>query len=202
MSIKIMSMVWEIKEITPMQKLILLKLADNADDGGVCWPSLETVAGACGCSSRTVMRAIDHFKEMKILSSTRRYNKSNKYYFNSDTMSQLKSNSDTMSRLEVTQCHIPPDTVSPLESLKVTQCHVNGDTGVHLTIKNHQEENQEPEKSEALESNTTQGKPEVETKPSWLGWTDQSSRPLRSAPAIGAYIFNPKTGEQIEYEGT
>ena len=59
MSIKIMSMVWDVKELTPMQKLILLKLADNADDGGVCWPSLETVAGACGCSSRTVMRAIE-----------------------------------------------------------------------------------------------------------------------------------------------
>ena len=200
MSIKIMSMVWDVKELTPMQKLIVLKLADNADDGGVCWPSLETVAGACGCSSRTVMRAIDHFKVLGILSSTRRYNKSNKYYFNSDTMSLLKSNSDTMSRLEVTPCHMPPDTVSPLESLKVTPCHVNGDTGVHLTIKNHKE-NEELDKSEALESNTTQ-QAEVGTKPSWLGWTDQSSRPLRSAPAIGAYIFNPKTGEQIEYEGT
>ena len=201
MSIRIMSMVWDIKKLTPMQKLILLKLADNADDSGVCWPSLETIAGACGCSSRTVMRSIDKFKDQGILSSTRRYNKSNKYYFNTDTVSLLKSNSDTMSRLEVTPCHIPPDTVSPLESLKVTQCHPNSDTGVHLTIKNHQTENEVPKESEALESNTTQ-QAEVGTKPSWFGWTDQSSRPLRSAPAIGAYIFNPKTGEQIEYEGT
>ena len=54
---------------------------------------------------------------------------------------------------------------------------------------------------EALELRSSQ-QAATETQPSWLGWEDQSCMPLRGAPAIGAVIFNPKTGAQIEYEGT
>lgn len=134
MSVHFTAPVWKIRGLTPMQKLILLKIADNANDEGICWPSLSTIADDCGCSSRTVSRAISHFNDIKLLSHDRRFNKSNVYKFNKDTMSSLNSNEDTMS--------IGEDTVS---SLMRTPCLVNEDTGVSLTVKNHNRTVKEPQ---------------------------------------------------------
>lgn len=127
MSVHITAPVWKISDLSPMQKLILLKLADNADQKGLCWPSLSSIATDCGCSVRTVSRAISHFEDQSILSHERRFNKSNMYQFNMDTVSSLGSNKDMVS--------IPMDTMSNLDR---TQCLSNMDTGVQLTVKNHQ----------------------------------------------------------------
>jgi hypothetical protein len=43
------------------RKLILLKLADNADDTGYCFPSYQHIADQCECSKRVV---IDHVKAL------------------------------------------------------------------------------------------------------------------------------------------
>lgn len=40
------------------QKFVLLALADIADDDGVCWPSVSTIAKRCAVSTRTVRRAL------------------------------------------------------------------------------------------------------------------------------------------------
>ena len=37
-------------------KLVLLALADAADDEGNCWPSVATIAGKAGVTTRTVRR--------------------------------------------------------------------------------------------------------------------------------------------------
>jgi hypothetical protein len=39
-------------------KFVLLTLADAADDNGVCWPSISTIAKRCAMSTRTVRRAL------------------------------------------------------------------------------------------------------------------------------------------------
>jgi DNA-binding transcriptional regulator YhcF (GntR family) len=39
-------------------KLALMALADAADDIGVCWPSVTTVATKCNVSTRTVRRVM------------------------------------------------------------------------------------------------------------------------------------------------
>lgn len=46
MSIAIMSAVWNTYDGTPARKLVLLALADHANDEGVCWPSLGRIAVA------------------------------------------------------------------------------------------------------------------------------------------------------------
>lgn len=40
----------------PTAKLLLIKLADQANDDGACWPSRGSLASACGVSGRTVTR--------------------------------------------------------------------------------------------------------------------------------------------------
>ena len=44
MSIRIMTQVWDNGPEDPGQLLVMLALADHADDSGVCWPSMERVA--------------------------------------------------------------------------------------------------------------------------------------------------------------
>ena len=44
--------------LTPTLKLVLMALADAADDQGVCWPSVSTLAKKCTVSKRTVQRSL------------------------------------------------------------------------------------------------------------------------------------------------
>lgn len=55
MSIRVMSAVWEM-DLPAKSKLVLLALADCANDEGLAWPSIATIARKCGCDQRTVQR--------------------------------------------------------------------------------------------------------------------------------------------------
>ena len=67
-----MNWAWELS-LPPTQKLLLLALADNADDSGACWPSLKSLASKCEVTSRTIQRAIKEFEACGLLAVTSRY---------------------------------------------------------------------------------------------------------------------------------
>jgi len=46
----------------PLRKLVLIKLADNANDQGECWPSYQHIADQCEIDRSTVRR---HIKELQ-----------------------------------------------------------------------------------------------------------------------------------------
>ena len=52
-----MNWAWR-QALTPALKLVLMALADAADDQGVCWPSVSTLAKKCTVSTRTVQRSL------------------------------------------------------------------------------------------------------------------------------------------------
>src|ERR1700761_2602861 len=58
MSVIITAKIWVLRGIPATTKLIILKLADNADDHGKCWPSVPHIASECEVSQRTVQSAI------------------------------------------------------------------------------------------------------------------------------------------------
>ena len=66
MSIRAMNWAWG-QPLTPTSKLILMALADAADDEGLCWPGIKTLAGKCSVSGRTVQRTIKTFVNQGIL---------------------------------------------------------------------------------------------------------------------------------------
>jgi len=71
MSIKLMAQAWE----TPLsgnQKLVLLALADYANDDGVCYPSVKTISAKTGSSERTVKYIIKAFEIIGICSHEKR----------------------------------------------------------------------------------------------------------------------------------
>ncbi len=53
--------------LAPGPKFVLVVLADAADDQGVCWPRISTVAEKVGVSSRTVQRAIQYLVQRKLV---------------------------------------------------------------------------------------------------------------------------------------
>jgi hypothetical protein len=57
MSIAAMNWVWR-QCVLSTPKLVLLALADAADDEGRCWPSVATLSVKASASTRTVRRAI------------------------------------------------------------------------------------------------------------------------------------------------
>jgi hypothetical protein len=57
MSMQIMALCWPL-EIAPTAKSVLISLADNANDAGVCWPSIPTICKRTCFSERAVHRAI------------------------------------------------------------------------------------------------------------------------------------------------
>lgn len=58
------------------RKLVLLKLADNANDDGYCWPSYKHVADQCEISRRSAMRHIAELEKEGFI--TRQYRKGEK----------------------------------------------------------------------------------------------------------------------------
>lgn len=66
MSVKLMSLVWDSSyaKTTPGKLLVMLKLADNAqDDGGSCYPSQNTIAEKCNLSRSYVNRVIQDLEK-------------------------------------------------------------------------------------------------------------------------------------------
>lgn len=62
-----MSRVWKTHCETHTQKLVLLALADNANDEGHCWPSVDTLARKCDLTDRAVRIQIDGLIHQKLV---------------------------------------------------------------------------------------------------------------------------------------
>ncbi len=73
MSMKLMVEVFHTEVGNPMHKLVLLKLADNANDNGECYPSYQHIAKQCEINKSTAMRAIEALCKKGLLLKQPRY---------------------------------------------------------------------------------------------------------------------------------
>lgn len=80
MSIRIMSAVWERQDITPTHKLVLLALADWANDEGLCWPSIDKLCTKSGLKRRSVQMAIQSLEQAGFLKREEIIGKGCKYW--------------------------------------------------------------------------------------------------------------------------
>lgn len=81
MSIKIMNEAWEVKDIEPTAKLILMCLADHAnEDDRTCWPAMSTIARKCDVSKRTVQRYMRKLEEIGHIKQRSRTGDSSLFY--------------------------------------------------------------------------------------------------------------------------
>ena len=61
-----MTWAWSIS-LPPTPKLVLMALADIADDKGVCWPSHASLALKCSLTDRTVRRVLTHLQNTALI---------------------------------------------------------------------------------------------------------------------------------------
>lgn len=92
-----MTRVWETSCQNHTQKLVLLALADNANDQGECWPSMETIARKCDLSVQGVRNHIQKLEAYGLLGVDRSH---------SDTRSNRYA-------LTVPPTALPPNAVAP-----------------------------------------------------------------------------------------
>ena len=86
MSMRLMAQAMSIKVGNPLRKLVLIKLADNANDDGICFPSYQYIADVCEISRRSAMNHIEALIDMGFVLKKSRKNKdgssSNLYVLN------------------------------------------------------------------------------------------------------------------------
>ncbi len=68
MSVELMTKAFKSKTGNPLTKLVLVKLADNANDDGVCYPSYKRIAIQCEVSRPTAISHVKKLEAMKYLS--------------------------------------------------------------------------------------------------------------------------------------
>lgn len=71
MSLHYTSQAWKTPVTDFKAKLVLLKLADNANDQGVAWPHIETIVSDTSLCRSSVFRALDKLEELGLITRSR-----------------------------------------------------------------------------------------------------------------------------------
>ncbi len=74
-----MSACWPLQGMSGPQKSVLISLADNANDEGVCWPSIARISQRTCLAERTVQTAIKWLSQVGLLSIRERTGRSTVY---------------------------------------------------------------------------------------------------------------------------
>ena len=89
MSVKIMSDVFQKSKTEGNARLVLLALADCANQEGICYPSLKTIAAMANISEETTRKYLHAFEKIDLIRSEERFTSfgrrtSNNYHINLD----------------------------------------------------------------------------------------------------------------------
>ena len=79
MSIRLTSQIWDSGRYEQTALLVLLALADQANDDGVCWPAVSTIAARARCSARYVRTLLGEFEKDGWISIEHREGKPSMY---------------------------------------------------------------------------------------------------------------------------
>jgi hypothetical protein len=74
-----MSQVWDLQGIGSTEKLVLLAIADNGNDQGVCWPSMATLARKTALTERGIQKVLVRLEELRLVGRIERPGRSNVY---------------------------------------------------------------------------------------------------------------------------
>lgn len=111
MSAKYTFAVYETRVGSATEKLVLLKLADNANDEGLCWPGMGYLSKHTELGLSTIKRSIKSLEEKGLLKVARRKDESGSK--NLPNVYRLTLPSVTLTPLSVHSDPTPPSTVTP-----------------------------------------------------------------------------------------
>lgn len=88
-----MALCWQLDGMSGTEKAVLIALADRADDVGMCWPSIATLAAMTCFTDRAVRQSIRSLSEKKLLTVViSPGGKSNRYIVNPEPRSEQTRN--------------------------------------------------------------------------------------------------------------
>lgn len=182
MSIRYMTLVWDLPLGNSGKKLVALALADNANDEGECYPSLSTIARKTDLDERTVRRAIRSLEEDGLLQTRTRSGRSCVYRL---LLTPLKN--DTPGKYERGHSAPPtPDTVPPHPS---HICRDTPDTVPPITVTEPSEEpSKEPRRARDAQSLAdARAVPNLDVKvfDAYLAYRREIRKPIRG-PSLEA----------------
>lgn len=125
-------------------KIVLLKLADNANDNGKCWPSMARIAHETELSERSVVRAMDDLKESNLIHvNTHRKNgvKHNTYYINTPLIESLRLEFESSKQEENDNPFTNPSDNLSEPSDNLSKIHERVAVKPSLTIKEPSQDN-------------------------------------------------------------
>ncbi|KAB0849128.1 helix-turn-helix domain-containing protein [Cronobacter sakazakii] len=103
MSMNLMAKAMSIKVGNPLRKLVLIKLADNANDNGECWPSYQHIADHCECSKSAVKEHISALIKLGLMTKENRLGVNNG-----------KGNTSNVYRLHLTSTPVSSESTPPV----------------------------------------------------------------------------------------
>ncbi|MEL6963422.1 MAG: helix-turn-helix domain-containing protein [Pseudomonadota bacterium] len=80
MSIKLTTQIWEVRGLKATDKLVLLALADHANDEGECWPSMARLAEKCDMTPRGVRNVIRRLEDVGYVATETSSGRTNNRY--------------------------------------------------------------------------------------------------------------------------
>ena len=167
-----MTAVWDREDLSSTQKLVLLSLADWANDEGLCWPSINRLAIKTSMAGRSVQRIIRDLESMGFVRRDEVIGKGNRYWIS----------------IPLTECH-PCHSVTP----PLTECHPCHSVTPPLTESHHTPDTVSPNTSITHQLNTKyiiEGYPLWLPIDAWQGWVEmrkQRKRPLTDRAKARAY---------------
>jgi hypothetical protein len=106
MSIRVMTAVWDM-ELPAKDKLVLLALADCANDEGLAWPSIATLARKCGCDQRTIQRNLRDLEKRGLFAREEVIGKGCRYVFDPRQIA-TRGKSSPVTKTTKTPGKLPP----------------------------------------------------------------------------------------------
>jgi len=154
MSIKCMNWAWSQQTGSPASKVVLMKLADNADDTGYAFPSIPLIGELCEMHPRSVQRHIRHLAGRNLLCWANRYEagvqSSNAYWLNLANAPDFAPPPNRGGKL--TPRHRTQSTGDKRGDSGVTKAKHRGDAGVTQTTNGTQQNHQtQPPQERACE---------------------------------------------------
>jgi DNA-binding transcriptional ArsR family regulator len=101
MSVRAMAWAWR-QQLSGPEKLVLMALADHADEDGICWPGNAHLARKCNLSQRSVQRHVKNLIDNGYMTAHRRFRDtggqtSNRYALNVDGVTICHGGDDSVS---------------------------------------------------------------------------------------------------------
>ena len=105
------------QSLKPLDKMVLLNLADRANTDFECWPSMQSIAEDCGLCRKSVCNSIAKLEKDKLIFVERRmtsHGKSSNVYTISMTTKQIKRPCVRRTHPVVHPMHIEPTLINTI----------------------------------------------------------------------------------------